>query len=207
MAFNPIAPRLVRRVLSLLLVTGASILMSSCATITRGTHEALVIETEPSGAQVRLSNGQTGTTPTSFKINRKGDVVVTVSKDGYEPATVNVTTQVAGAGAAGMAGNVLLGGVIGAGVDAFSGGMLEHKPNPVKVILVALKPATPPAPTPAPAAAPTPESPKIEPAAPVATAPAAPAVTAEEPKPKAADSAAPAAAAVADGMAEKKTGA
>lgn len=114
---------------------------SGCATITRGTKEALVIESEPNGAQVRLSSGLTGTTPTSFKIPRKGDLTVTVSKDGYETLTVNVTTQVAGAGAAGMAGNVLLGGVIGAGVDAFSGGMLEHKPNPVKVTLVPTPPA------------------------------------------------------------------
>lgn len=194
MAFNPIIPRLVRRVLSLLSVGGAAILLSGCATITRGTHEALVIETEPSGAQVRLSNGQTGTTPTSFKIKRKGGVVVTVSKDGYEPATVNVTTQVAGAGAAGMAGNVLLGGVIGAGVDAFSGGMLEHKPNPVKVKLVALKPTAAPAPAPTPAAEST-------------TPPAVPAAAAEEPRPKPGEAAPqPAVPAVAGSATEKRTG-
>lgn len=139
MAFYNAAPSLTRRTVVLLSLTGSLIALSGCATITRGTHEALVVESEPSGAQVRLSNGLSGTTPTSFKISRKGDVHVTIAKEGFETADINVTTQIAGAGAAGMAGNVLVGGLIGAGVDAFSGGMLEHKPNPVKVTLVPVK--------------------------------------------------------------------
>jgi len=48
---------------------------------------------------------------------------------------------VVGAGAAGMAGNVILGGLIGAAVDAGSGAMKDLKPNPVKVTMVASKPA------------------------------------------------------------------
>lgn len=124
------------------------LLGSGCATITRGTKEVLVVESEPGGAAVQLSNGMTGLTPTSFKIPRKGAVTVTVFKDGYETAVVEVHTQVAGAGAAGMAGNVLIGGLIGAGIDAASGGMLEHKPNPVRVTLVPVRTKPPPAPTP-----------------------------------------------------------
>jgi hypothetical protein len=124
-----------------IVAAGLMLGLSGCATVTRGTHEALVIESDPSGALVQLSNGMSGTTPTSFKIKRKGAVDVTISKAGYETLHVHVTTQVAGAGAAGMAGNVLVGGLIGAGVDALSGGMLEHKPNPVQVKLVPIAPA------------------------------------------------------------------
>jgi hypothetical protein len=113
-------------------------LFTGCATVTRGTKEVLVVESEPSGAAVRLSNGMVGTTPTSFKIPRKGKLDVTIIKQGYEPVEVFVNTQVAGAGAAGMAGNVLVGGIIGVGIDSFSGGMLEHKPNPIRVTLVPL---------------------------------------------------------------------
>lgn len=122
------------------LVPGLALLLlgSGCATITRGTHEALVIESTPNGAEVRLSNGLAGSTPGSFKVRRKGDIDVTIAKPGYETVTVHVTTQVAKAGALGMAGNVLVGGLIGAGVDAMSGGMLEHRPNPVQVTLVPL---------------------------------------------------------------------
>ncbi len=56
------------------------IFLSGCSTITRGTTEALVIDSEPSNAEVRLSNGMSGTTPTSFKLKRKDAVVVTIKK-------------------------------------------------------------------------------------------------------------------------------
>lgn len=108
---------------------------TGCATITRGTTEALVVESEPAGADVKLSTGLSGKTPTSFEVKRGDALVVTISKSGYETATVNVTPQIASGGAAGMAGNVLLGGVIGMGVDAATGATKELKPNPVKVTL------------------------------------------------------------------------
>ena len=76
-----------------------------------------------------------GTTPTSFKVKRKHDLIVTVSKPGYETASINVTSQMAGAGGAAMAGNVLVGGIIGLAIDASSGATKELKPNPVKVTL------------------------------------------------------------------------
>jgi hypothetical protein len=108
---------------------------TGCASITRGTKDTLVVESDPAGADVKLSNGLSGKTPTSFKLPRKRDVVVTISKEGYETLSVNVTSQVSGGGAAGMAGNVIFGGLIGAAVDAGSGAMNDLKPNPVKVTL------------------------------------------------------------------------
>lgn len=112
--------------------------LNGCATITRGSSDTLVVESDPSGADVKLSNGLTGKTPSSFKLDRKANLVVTITKEGYEKVDVNVTPQVAGAGSAGMAGNILLGGLIGAAVDAGSGAMYDLKPNPVKVNLVKL---------------------------------------------------------------------
>ncbi len=137
---SPILPLARRRLAPWALLIVAVAFGSGCATVTRGTKEVLVVESDPSGATVQLSNGMTGLTPTSFKIPRKGAVTVTITKQDYDDAVVEVHTQVAGAGAAGMAGNVLVGGLIGAGIDAMSGGMLEHKPNPVRVTLVARKP-------------------------------------------------------------------
>jgi hypothetical protein len=49
--------------------------------------------------------------------------------------TVVLNAEVGGGGAAGMAGNVFVGGIIGAGIDAGTGAMYEHKPNPLMVIL------------------------------------------------------------------------
>lgn len=158
----------------------AVLILSGCATVTRGTKDTLVIESDPAGADVRLSTGQTGTTPTSFKLKRKEPVVVTISREGYETVNVNVNAQVVGAGAAGMAGNVLVGGIIGVGVDAWSGATKSLKPNPVTVKLVKLEPkteaVTPVASTPA---APTPPAPTAPATAPAAETPAAKTDTAD----------------------------
>ena len=108
---------------------------SGCATITRGTSEAFVIETDPPGAEATLSNGLRCSTPCSLTVKRRGNFVVTIKKEGYETVVSNVTSSVDSGGAAGMAGNVLLGGVIGAGVDAGTGAMHSHKPNPLSVKL------------------------------------------------------------------------
>lgn len=113
-----------------------------CATITRGTTEALRIETEPAGAKAQLSTGQTCITPCSMELKRKRDLSVDLQQDGYQPATVSVESKVAGAGAAGMAGNILVGGIIGAGVDAATGATKSLRPNPVHVHLIASDPAS-----------------------------------------------------------------
>ena len=123
-------------------------LMPACATITRGTTEVLVVETQPPGADVRLDPiGMTCKTPCSVELKRKKDVTLTIEKAGYEPVKVNVLSEIAGAGAAGMAGNVVLGGLIGVAVDAASGATKKLTPNPVKITLVPLPlPGTAPSP-------------------------------------------------------------
>jgi hypothetical protein len=45
--------------------------------------------------------------------------------------------EIPGSGAAGFAGNLLAGGLVGMGVDAVTGAAQDHKPNPV---IVTLKP-------------------------------------------------------------------
>lgn len=118
------------------LVVSSLLALSACATITRGTTEVFTVESTPAGAEVSLSNGmECESTPCAFKVPRKGDLSVIVSKNGYESSEHNIPTQVSGGGGAAMAGNVLVGGLIGAGVDAASGAMLEHKPNPLVVTL------------------------------------------------------------------------
>ncbi len=121
--------------------------LASCATITRGTTEAFVVETIPSGAYVRLSTGQECTsTPCTFaRIPRESEFTVEIRKDGYRTVTANVSHQTSGQGGAGMAGNVLVGGIIGLAVDANSGATQDLVPNPLVVHLEALAPAVAPA--------------------------------------------------------------
>lgn len=111
----------------------------ACTTVTRGTSESYAIESEPAGAEVEVTDARGTmqcTTPCSLKIKRRGQLHVVVSKDGFEVVDTHVASSVDGAGAAGMAGNVILGGLIGAAIDAGSGAMHSHKPNPLRVQLV-----------------------------------------------------------------------
>lgn len=111
-------------------------LVAGCATVTRGTNDVLEIQTTPIGAQVTTSNGfSCQQTPCTIKMPRRSEFDVDITKAGYKPARVHVTHKVAGAGGAAMAGNVILGGVIGAGVDAGTGAMLDLVPNPVNITL------------------------------------------------------------------------
>jgi hypothetical protein len=109
--------------------------LSACASITRGWNEQIQFSSNPPEANVRSSTGFQCVTPCTLQIGRKDEFSVVFSKAGYISQEVSVRTQVAGAGAAGFAGNVLAGGVIGMGVDAASGATLEHCPNPVGVTL------------------------------------------------------------------------
>jgi len=109
---------------------------SGCATVTRGKNDVLVVNSEPQGAQVQLSNGMSCTsTPCTFKLPRKSTLGVTISKDKCKTVQTNVMHRTASAGAAGVAGNVILGGFIGLGVDAVTGASQELIPNPLNVTL------------------------------------------------------------------------
>ena len=110
--------------------------LSACATITRGTTESWSINTTPEGASVKTSSGfACDATPCTFRMQRKSDFDVTVTKAGFKTWRGHVGHHVAGGGGAGFLGNALIGGVIGAGVDATSGAMQNLSPNPLSVEL------------------------------------------------------------------------
>jgi len=110
--------------------------LAACATITRGEHTAWEVNTNPPGAKVRTSNGFfCDATPCSLSMLRKSEFTATISKPGYKTLEIRVTNKVSGNGGAGMAGNVIFGGLIGAGVDMTTGAMLDLTPNPLNVTL------------------------------------------------------------------------
>lgn len=127
------------KVCAMLIAVAATFIFSGCATITRGTKEVLIVDSKPSNAFVRLSNGMTGYTPASFKVARDSFLTCTIEKEGYHSSIVQINHQTAGGGAAGMAGNVIFGGIIGVGVDAMSGATQELTPNPLFVELEPLQ--------------------------------------------------------------------
>ena len=111
-------------------------MLSGCASISRGTTETFSIQTLPAGVSARLSNGLACTTPCTLTVKRKGTFTVTLEKAGYETVMTSVVSSRDGAGTAGMAGNLIVGGIVGIGVDAATGAMNSHTPNPLVVTMV-----------------------------------------------------------------------
>jgi len=119
-----------------LVLVGVALALPACATITRGSSQEFTVESTPPGARVATSNGfQCAATPCTFRMPRKDEFRATVSMDGYVTQEHQVASGISGGGAAGMAGNVIFGGVIGAVVDGTSGAMNDLTPNPLVVIL------------------------------------------------------------------------
>lgn len=120
----------------------SSLACGGCATITRGTTQALVVESDPPGADVELSNGLRGRTPASFTVKRKENLVVKIKKEGFEPAEATVSSTIGDGGGTATAGNILFGGLIGLAVDGNNGSNRTLRPNPVSVKLMPLPPPT-----------------------------------------------------------------
>ena len=140
----------------------AALALIGCASITRGTDEAVVFDSEPPGAEMRSlivnicadegscqqpdergvavsrehKPGPVCVTPCTLPIKRADDLIVTFTKAGYEPKTVKLGRFVAGAGGVAVAGNLIIGGAAGLVTDAVTGAAFDHAPNPLKVALV-----------------------------------------------------------------------
>ncbi len=128
-------------------VAALAVAVSGCATITRGTNQDFTVESTPSGATVATSNGfECPATPCTFRMPRKDGFTVDLTLNGYLPARETVTSNMSSGGAAGMAGNVLVGGIIGVGVDATSGALNDLSPNPLQVTLIPVPVEAPAAP-------------------------------------------------------------
>src|SRR5204863_1036120 len=95
--------------------------LGGCASVTRGTTENISIASTPAGAEATITGLEVPTacvTPCAIVAKRNADISVAFAKPGYEPQTVQLTTEVPATGAAGFAGNILAGGLVGMGVDA-----------------------------------------------------------------------------------------
>lgn len=112
---------------------------SGCATVTRGLNDSVRIESQPSGATVRLGNGRVVTTPTTVSLPRKHSMQVTFELAGYETTTAVLTPSRSKTGKVATSGNVLIGGLLGVGIDAGTGAVFDLFPNPLVVRLKAVR--------------------------------------------------------------------
>lgn len=131
-----ISNRNVRFGVRALALVGVALSLPACATITRGSSQEFTVESTPPGARVSTSNGfQCDATPCTFRMPRKDEFRATVSMEGYVSQEHDIQSGISGGGAAGLAGNVIFGGIIGGVVDASSGAMNDLTPNPLVVTL------------------------------------------------------------------------
>jgi hypothetical protein len=113
------------RVLVLVLV---SVCAAGCATIVKGTTQAVAVDTPGAqGAACELSSPgigtQTITTPATIELEKsQHGVTVTCRKPCYQDGVGVIASYTEGM----AAGNVVLGGVIGLGVDAATGAMNKY---------------------------------------------------------------------------------
>jgi hypothetical protein len=132
-----------------------------CASVTRGTTENISIATTPSGATAEIAGLEAPTacvTPCVVEAKRNAEITITLHKEGYQTQKIPLTKEIVGAGAAGFAGNLLAGGLVGMGVDAATGAAQDHKPNPVIVTLKPRSSGSSPMARPRPPKQPAPES-------------------------------------------------
>jgi hypothetical protein len=119
------------------------LLAQGCATISRGTHQDLSVDSTPNGALASLSDGQSCTTPCTLKISRNTAYIVKFSKDNCVGQSETVSTNVSGSG---LTEAILLDPVF---IDFFDGAIYDAYPNPVTSTLHCSLPSIAAVPVPA----------------------------------------------------------
>lgn len=103
-----------------------SVLLSACSSITEGSRQEIMVYTDPPGATCVLTKhdgyneflGNVMSTPDSVFVEKsKYDIDVSCSKKGYQTKVFRNHSDLA----AMTVGNILLGGVIGIGIDSATG--------------------------------------------------------------------------------------
>ncbi len=115
----------------LILLIGISVQLTGCATIIDGTHQTVHIKTPPtSHAYCTLSNSKghwkLRNTPGAVSVHRSSSALrVECNKAGYKAKTLYVNSHLKPE----IAGNVIVGGFVGAGVDAVDGAAYGYPSN------------------------------------------------------------------------------
>jgi hypothetical protein len=110
--------------LILLLLAGACAgLLGGCATILKDDSQPVAFTSDPSGATVKINGATVGQTPTTamLKHSVKRQMVL-VEKDGFHPEAFRLEKKVDAL----TFGNVIVGGVIGFGVDIATGNATNY---------------------------------------------------------------------------------
>ncbi len=120
--------------LSAALLLGITLSATSCATILTGTKDKIIFNSTPEGAKVMHKGIEKCTTPCTAEIPRSlSRQTVTFEKEGFNNKEVKLTKTFNAVSLV----NILLGGVIGVGIDAATGSLTKYSPKEYKVELEA----------------------------------------------------------------------
>jgi len=119
-------------------------LLAACSTVVEGSSQEIAVNTTPAGANCDLlrdgvSIAHVNATPASVKVDKsKRDITIECTLPQFHKATYYNKSDVAGA----TVGNVLIGGLIGWGIDSASGADNKYT-SPVNITMVPLSEAAP----------------------------------------------------------------
>lgn len=122
-------------------------LLPGCATVLKGTHDTVALDTVPAGANCTVDRvgdrlGEVAATPGTVRLSKsRHDLQITCAREGYQTGQTLAKPRFNGA----TFFNILLGGIPGMAVDIASGANMTYPPE-VRMGLAPNPEATPPAP-------------------------------------------------------------
>ena len=120
-----------RKVVSITLVISLFFLVSSCATLFKGTSSKVDFDSEPQGAKIYVNGNYMGDTPIRLKLESKQTYNIEFRMEGYKAKTSNITNHVG----AGWIVLDVLAGLIPVIIDAATGAWYELDQKNVNAIL------------------------------------------------------------------------
>lgn len=109
-----------------------AVLLAGCGTVMHGTHQDISISSGPQGAKVETSpEAGTYTTPATLTLQRNHEYVLTFTKAGYTPATLNVRKDI---GPGTVIADIIL-GLVPLVIDAATGAWYGLSPESANVTL------------------------------------------------------------------------
>ena len=123
-----VAKTIPQDLISLLLI---SFFLHGCATMMQGSMQQINVGSAPAGATVVVDGFQRLRTPTVLELSRKESHRLEISLEGYHSETVDITKVDSGM----VAGNLLIGCLVGYAIDQSSGAAFRLVPEVVQVTL------------------------------------------------------------------------
>ena len=102
-------------------MTTASLLMTSCATVFTGTKDRITFNSTPSGATIYKDGVEQCKTPCTIRVKRSiGDTDIEYKLDGYETRLITLDKEF------NIVSVINLGNLLGWGIDALSGAVMKY---------------------------------------------------------------------------------